>query len=113
MTNEQIARVCYDANRGYQAAVPTVGIPVGVPWDEFPADQQRGVISGVEMARGGAQPDELHESWTELKVKDGWVYGDVKDADAKTHPCLLPYAELPPEQRVKDVLFAAVVQALS
>ena len=113
MTNEQIARVCHEANRGYQAAVPSVGIPVAAPWDEFPMDQQHGVIAGVALARGGARPYELHEAWTAQKVADGWVYGDVKDADAKTHPCIVPYAELPPEQRVKDALFVAVVQALS
>jgi hypothetical protein len=36
----------------------------------------------------------------------------VKDPDAKTHPCILPYHELPLEQRLKDSLFMAIVHAL-
>ena len=45
------------------------------------------------------------------KSKDGWTYGTVKDAEAKTHPCLLPYSELPQEQKIKDQLFISVVMA--
>lgn len=109
----RIARVCHEANRGLQAAYPTDGIPVAPPWDEFPADQQLGVIAGVEQALAGATPEELHESWCAFKVADGWSYGEVKDAEAKTHPCLVPYAELPEDQRVKDRLFSAIVEALA
>jgi hypothetical protein len=38
----------------------------------------------------------------------------VKNADATppTHPCLVPYAQLPAEQQRKDALFQAVVAAL-
>ncbi len=32
---------------------------------------------------------------------------------AKTHHCLVPYAELPLEQRVKDNLYGAVVRTLA
>jgi RyR domain len=47
------------------------------------------------------------------KLADGWIYGVEKDAESKTHPCLLPYAELPVEQRRKDALFRAIVQSLT
>jgi hypothetical protein len=45
------------------------------------------------------------------KVAAGWVYGEVKDPDAKppTHPCIVPFEELPPEQQFKDVLFKTIV----
>ena len=33
--------------------------------------------------------EQLHESWCAAKVRDGWIYGDVKDAEARTHPCLV------------------------
>lgn len=113
MTVEQIARVCHEANRGYQAAVPSVGIPVAASWDEFPEDQRKGVRQGVTLALTGATSQELHESWCNEKVATGWVYGPVKDAEAKTHPCLVAYDALPESQRAKDRLFAAVVRALS
>ena len=46
------------------------------------------------------------------KEQAGWVYGIEKDEAAMTHPCLVPYAELPADQRFKDSLFGAVVRAL-
>lgn len=47
------------------------------------------------------------------KVDAGWVFGEIKDADAKTHPCIVPYDELPEFQKKKDHLFIAIVKALS
>lgn len=46
------------------------------------------------------------------KEEDGWVYGPEKDAEKKVHPCMVPYDQLPKEQRMKDVLFGAVVRAM-
>jgi hypothetical protein len=48
----------------------------------------------------------------EHKEKYGWVYGEVKDAEKKTHPCMVPYEKLPIEQRVKDYLFKAVIDSI-
>jgi hypothetical protein len=45
--------------------------------------------------------------------RNGWAYGPVKDADAKTRPCGVPYEELPVEQHRKHVLFKAIVAALT
>jgi hypothetical protein len=47
------------------------------------------------------------------KVADGWVYGPVKDAVKREHPCMVPFTELPREQQAKDFIFRAVVHALS
>lgn len=104
-----IARVCHEANKGY---CHTIGDPSQVTWDDAPTWQQESAIIGVQRALGGATPEQLHESWMEQKYREGWTFGEVKDAEAKTHPCLVPYAELPPEQRRKDALFGAVVNAL-
>jgi hypothetical protein len=41
----------------------------------------------------------------------GWVYGTAKDAEKKTHPCMVPYDKLPLAQRRKDALFQAAVRA--
>lgn len=113
LNNEQIAHICHEANRGYQAAHPTEGIPVAPSWDEFPPDQQKGVIEGVRLAREGATAEELHRSWCEGKYADGWTYGPVKNPVVGTHPCLVPYEDLPDEQRVKDRLFSAIVYSLA
>jgi len=46
------------------------------------------------------------------KRDDGWVYGEVKDPERKTHPCMVPYDDLPIEQRAKDTLFGATVRGV-
>jgi len=58
----------------------------------------------------GKTPEEGHEGWLRIKEKEGWVYGPVKDTVAKTHPCMLPYNELPADQRFKDTLFSLAVK---
>ena len=111
MNTESIARVAHEANRAVQ--IETGDPAVSPHWDDAPQWQRDSAVEGVEKALAGATPEELHESWCEFKRNDGWVYGEVKDADAKTHPCLVPYAELPADQRVKDALFQSVVQILA
>lgn len=106
-----IARICHEANRAIQ--IETGDEAVSPHWDDAPAWQRESAIEGVEKAIGGATPEQLHESWCDFKRADGWVYGDVKDADAKTHPCLVPYAELPADQIVKDAVFQAIVAAVT
>ena len=105
-----IARVCHEANRSVQIVS---GDPAVSPsWMLAPDWQRASAVEGVEKALAGSTPEQLHESWCAFKSADGWVYGPVKDADAKTHPCLVPYADLPPEQKAKDALFGAIVNAL-
>ena len=65
------------------------------------------------MAAGGLTPEESHNGWLAHKEKEGWVYGTIKDAVAKTHPCMVPYSQLPPEQRIKDHLFSTVVREMT
>jgi len=111
MNHEEIAHVCHEANRAIQQVT---GDPaVSPPWDEAPEWQRESAVEGVAKAVGGATPEQLHQSWCDFKAADGWVYGPVKDEVAKTHPCLVGYDELPPEQRQKDAVFSAIVCALS
>lgn len=109
----EIAQVCHEANRGLQAVQSTHGIPVGAPWDGLSAEDKASITQGVEGILAGKTPAQSHAAWCDFKLDHGWVYGEVKDADARTHPCLLPYEKLPLEQRHKDDLFSAIVKALS
>ena len=52
-----------------------------------------------------------HDAWLADKERDGWKYGAVKNPETKEHPCCVPYDQLPAEQRVKDYLFKAIVNA--
>lgn len=110
-TDEEIAQAVHAANSVLQR-IHGDSAP-SLPWDCESEHIRQSAVEGVRRARKGATPEQLHEAWCEFKRAGGWVYGEVKDPDAKTHPCLVPYADLPPEQRDKDRLFLAVVEALS
>lgn len=105
-----IARVCHEANRALQVELGEDN--VSPHWEEAPAWQRESAIEGVAKAIAGASPIELHESWCDAKLRDGWRYSPVKSEDARTHPCLVDYAELPAEQQLKDDLFSVIVGAL-
>jgi hypothetical protein len=77
--------------------------------------QKQSAISGVgfHMAHPESTPEMSHMEWLKQKEREGWVYGLVKDASKKEHPCMVAYNDLPVEQRMKDSLFVAIVRALS
>lgn len=106
---EAIARATHEANRAYCIAIGDDSQP---PWDEAPAWQLKSAINGAALALAGATPEESHESWRREKVDDGWTWGPEKNPIKKEHPCLVPYAQLPPEQQAKDELFLAVARAM-
>jgi hypothetical protein len=80
-------------------------------WDEMSPEKQAGIINGARMAADGKTPEELHEAWMADHLANGWTRGPVKSIADKTHPCLIPYRDLPVAQRVKDTLFRTVVRA--
>lgn len=110
-TDEQIAQVVHAANSVLQR-IHGDDAP-SQPWDCETDHVRQSAAEGVRQARKGATPEQLHESWCEFKRAGGWVHGEVKNPDAKTHPCLVPYADLPQEQRDKDRLFHAIVRTLT
>jgi hypothetical protein len=107
-----IAKVCHDANRSWCNANDDHSQPA---WEDAPDWQIESAINGVyhAMIYPDATPAESHSNWMADKIADGWVYGEVKDPDAKTHPCMVPYDDLPEFQRKKDALFLAIVRALA
>lgn len=107
--NALIARVCHEANRAY---CESIGDSSQVPWESAPEWQRDSAVHGIEKFLNGASPSQLHQSWCDQKVSDGWVWGPLKDPVAKTHPCLVPYAELPEAQRVKDHLFSGIAAVM-
>lgn len=44
----------------------------------------------------------VHEVWAETRISQGWSYGEQRNDELKTHPCLIPYEELPEEEKEYD-----------
>jgi len=43
-----------------------------------------------------------HEVWAAGRIAEGWTYGAKRDNEKKTHPCLVPYEELPESEKEYD-----------
>lgn len=44
----------------------------------------------------------VHEVWAKTRMEQGWTYGEKRDDVLKQHPCLVPYEELPEDEKVYD-----------
>ena len=44
----------------------------------------------------------VHEVWSEGRMKDGWTYGEERNDVKKHHPCLVPYEDLTEMEKVYD-----------
>ena len=44
----------------------------------------------------------VHEVWSETRIRQGWTYGEQRNDGQKTHPCLVPYEELPESEKEYD-----------
>ncbi len=44
----------------------------------------------------------VHEVWAASRMAQGWTYGEKRDDVKKTHPCLVPYEELPEVEKDYD-----------
>lgn len=67
--------------------------PIDTTGVELP---QELMILAEEMAKN------VHEVWSAGRMAEGWVYGEKRDDALKTHPCLVPYEELPESEKAYD-----------
>jgi hypothetical protein len=108
----EIAAACHEANRAWCAFN---GDNSQLPWEDAPDWQRGSAFNGVlfRLTNLNAPASASHDSWMAQKVAEGWVYGEVKDPEARTHPCMVPFEQLSREQQFKDELFTAIVTSHS
>jgi RyR domain len=71
------------------------------PYIPHPVDTSKVTLAGVDplfedLARNA------HEIWAQKRMQDGWVYGPQRDDAMRTHPCLVPYDQLPESEKEYD-----------
>ena len=111
---EATAQVAHEANRAWCIANGDHSQP---SWENAPDWQRESAINGVNfhLANPYGGDSASHENWVAEKLAAGWVYGAEKNPDATppTHHCIVPFTDLPKEQRIKDALFRSIVHAVN
>lgn len=107
----EVAKVCHEANK---ALCEAFGDDSQVSWADAPQWQRTSTVNGVlyHLATPNATPESSHEKWLEEKRAAGWKWGPNKDPILREHPCFCAYDDLPVEQRAKDYIFCAIVNAM-
>jgi len=108
---ERRAQFVYDAARLAAQAANAPIVPVLFSEREEPFKEQ--FCDVIERQCGdnrSGSPEELHDNWMQAYYTMGWVYGKVYNREAKTHPDLVPYADLGQLERDKDSVFVALCE---
>ncbi len=107
-TLERAAQAAHEVNRVFCQHIADFPSP---SWADASEEIRASARMGVRQLSEDPfmTPAESHQRWMDNKLEQGWRYGEAKNEETKTHPCLRPYHELPPSQRAKDHLFRAVV----
>lgn len=101
--------------------------PLMEPWSDLTAEERVSSLDSAEQAVKAAKAkfgtldefasgraelnpaavvdaiaENAHEVWARQRMDAGWTYGEVRDNDAKKHPMLIPYSEVPEKEKEYD-----------
>lgn len=46
--------------------------------------------------------ENVHDNWAVGRIAEGWTYGEKRDDVLKQTPCLVPYKDLPEQEKEYD-----------
>ena len=106
---ENITKTAYEVCRAYSQGIGRGALP----WENMSKSQRLRGMEAVEMllSKGVKSPSAVHDLWISNMISDGWVYGKDFCGEKLTHPMMLNYKSLPPQERTKDKLFSIVVNS--
>ncbi|HSS11795.1 MAG TPA: RyR domain-containing protein [Acidimicrobiales bacterium] len=108
---ERRAEFVYEAAR--LAAVAAAAPVIPATWTDREDAFRSQFLDVIERQCGpsrSASPEELHGSWVQAYIDMGWHFGEVYDPEAKTHPDMVPYAQLGQLEQDKDSVFVALCE---
>lgn len=114
MKIEDIARIAYNLNRAYSLFMSDHSHPL---WEEASEEDKKSTLAGVQYVLAD-KPDHpcpaegLHAAWLAYKKAAGWTFGAVKSVERKKHPRMVAWHSLSDKQKIRDIIFGAVVQQL-
>jgi len=67
-----------------------------------PFDTSRAIVPDGIMELADDLAKNVHEVWATRRQSEGWQYGAARDDDRKEHPSLVPYGQLPDNEKDYD-----------
>lgn len=67
-----------------------------------PVDTSMVELSPELLQLAERMAENVHEVWAKTRIEQGWTYGPERNDAEKKHPCLVPYDQLPEEEKVYD-----------
>lgn len=103
----QLTPIDKEANRAAARRIPEVLalIGLGVSTPEDAKSRERATDSAIPPyieAHLEQLAEAEHGGWMAHRAKNGWVYGATRDDDRKLHPLMVPYLQLPEDEKEKD-----------
>ena len=72
------------------------------PYTPQPIDTSEVRLSDELVGLTEKLAENIHELWARTRIEEGWHFGQKKSEVMKTTPNLVPYAELPEEEKQYD-----------
>ena len=71
-------------------------------YEPKPIDTSNVTLPAKLLALTEQLAENVHDVWAMGRIAEGWTYGEVKDVERKKTPQLIPYMELPEEEKQYD-----------
>lgn len=72
------------------------------PFTPTPMDTSDVVLPQEILSFGEIIAKNVHDVWSQNRIKEGWTYGPERNDALKQTPCLVPYEQLPEEEKAYD-----------
>jgi ryanodine receptor 2 len=73
-----------------------------VSYQPQPINTSRIVLADDLLELTERLAENAHDLWAQRRIAEGWTFGPQRDDEAKTHPDLVPYADLPSPEKEYD-----------
>lgn len=67
-----------------------------------PLDTSEVQLSAELMELAEQMAKNVHVVWAQTRIEQGWTFGPERNDTEKKHPCLIPYEQLPEEEKLYD-----------
>ena len=72
------------------------------PFNPTPMNISDVVLPQELLYLGEAIAKQVHNVWAQNRINEGWTYGQVRNDALRQTPCLVPYEQLPEEEKAYD-----------